>query len=75
MLGFGLLKGKVVRLKVEDEKGNKLKVLYMGWNCFFFYNEFLLLVEIEEGYVYFVYFYYIDGMEVDVFLVSVDYGV
>lgn len=31
-LGLGLLKGKAVRLKAEDEKGNKLKVPHMGWN-------------------------------------------
>lgn len=28
--GLGLLKGKAVRLKAEDEKGNKLKVIWAG---------------------------------------------
>lgn len=73
--GLGLLKGKAVRLKAEDEKGNKLKVPHMGWNRLSFHNESLLLAETEEGYAYFVHSYYIDGMEADALLASADYGV
>lgn len=73
--GLGLLKGKAVRLKAEDEKGNKLKVPHMGWNRLSFHNESPLLAEAEEGYAYFVHSYYIDGMQEDSLLASADYGV
>ncbi|MEC2273688.1 imidazole glycerol phosphate synthase subunit HisH [Bacillus subtilis] len=73
--GLGLLKGKAVRLKAEDEKGNKLKVPHMGWNRLSFHNESPLLTKTEQGYAYFVHSYYIDGMEENAFLASADYGV
>lgn len=73
--GLGLLKGKAVRLKAEDEKGNKLKVPHMGWNRLSFHNESPLLTKTEQGYAYFVHSYYIDGMEENALLASADYGV
>ncbi|WP_350252631.1 imidazole glycerol phosphate synthase subunit HisH [Bacillus halotolerans] len=73
--GLGLLKGKAVRLKPEDQEGNKLKVPHMGWNRLSFHNESPLLAGVEEGYAYFVHSYYIDGMDDGALLVSAEYGV
>ncbi|MCY9189895.1 imidazole glycerol phosphate synthase subunit HisH [Bacillus mojavensis] len=73
--GLGLLKGKAVRLKPEDQQGNKLKVPHMGWNRLSFHNESPLLAGVEEGYAYFVHSYYIDGMDDDALLASAEYGV
>ncbi|MBU5244473.1 imidazole glycerol phosphate synthase subunit HisH [Bacillus halotolerans] len=73
--GLGLLKGKAVRLKPEDQEGNKLKVPHMGWNRLSFHNESPLLAGVEEGYAYFVHSYYIDGMEDGALLASAEYGV
>ncbi|PRP55646.1 imidazole glycerol phosphate synthase subunit HisH [Bacillus halotolerans] len=73
--GLGLLKGKAVRLKPEDQEGNKLKVPHMGWNRLSFHNESPLLAGVEEGYAYFVHSYYIDGMDDGALLTSAEYGV
>ncbi|PLR89604.1 imidazole glycerol phosphate synthase subunit HisH [Bacillus halotolerans] len=73
--GLGLLKGKAVRLKPEDQEGNKLKVPHMGWNRLSFHNESPLLAGVEEGYAYFVHSFYIDGMDDGAFLASAEYGV
>lgn len=73
--GLGLLKGKAVRLKPEDQERNKLKVPHMGWNRLSFHNESPLLAGVEEGYAYFVHSYYIDGMDDGALLVSAEYGV
>ncbi|MEC1658311.1 imidazole glycerol phosphate synthase subunit HisH [Bacillus mojavensis] len=73
--GLGLLKGKAVRLKPEDQEGNKLKVPHMGWNRLSFHNESSLLAGVEEGYAYFVHSYYIDGMDDGALLASAEYGV
>ncbi|MEC1288830.1 imidazole glycerol phosphate synthase subunit HisH [Bacillus mojavensis] len=73
--GLGLLKGKAVRLKPEDQEGNKLKVPHMGWNRLSFHNESPLLAGVEEGYAYFVHSYYIDGMDDGALLASAEYGV
>ncbi|MCR6596363.1 imidazole glycerol phosphate synthase subunit HisH [Bacillus halotolerans] len=72
--GLGLLKGKAVRLKPEDQEGNKLKVPHMGWNRLSFHNESPLLAGVEEGYAYFVHSYYIDGMDDGALLASAEYG-
>ncbi|QNH40500.1 imidazole glycerol phosphate synthase subunit HisH [Bacillus sp. PAMC26543] len=73
--GLGLLKGKAVRLKPEDQVGNKLKVPHMGWNRLSFHNESPLLAGVEEGYAYFVHSFYIDGMDGGALLASAEYGV
>ncbi|MEK4379691.1 imidazole glycerol phosphate synthase subunit HisH [Bacillus sp. FSL R5-0434] len=73
--GLGLLKGKAVRLKPEDQEGNKLKVPHMGWNRLSFHNESPLLAGVEEGYAYFVHSFYIDGMDDGALLASAEYGV
>ncbi|MEC1648817.1 imidazole glycerol phosphate synthase subunit HisH [Bacillus halotolerans] len=73
--GLGLLKGKAVRLKPEDQQGNKLKVPHMGWNRLSFHNESPLLAGVEEGYAYFVHSFYIDGMDDGALLASAEYGV
>ncbi|MFJ1449045.1 imidazole glycerol phosphate synthase subunit HisH [Bacillus halotolerans] len=73
--GLGLLKGKAVRLKPEDQEGNKLKVPHMGWNRLSFHNESPLLAGVEEGYAYFVHSYYIDGVDDGALLASAEYGV
>lgn len=73
--GLGLLKGKAVRLKPEDQVGNKLKVPHMGWNRLSFHNESPLLAGVEEGYAYFVHSFYIDGMDDGALLASAEYGV
>ncbi|MGQ8922439.1 imidazole glycerol phosphate synthase subunit HisH [Bacillus halotolerans] len=73
--GLGLLEGKAVRLKPEDQEGNKLKVPHMGWNRLSFHNESPLLAGVEEGYAYFVHSYYIDGMDDGALLASAEYGV
>ncbi|PRS06834.1 imidazole glycerol phosphate synthase subunit HisH [Bacillus halotolerans] len=73
--GLGLLKGKAVRLKPEDQEGNKLKVPHMGWNRLSFHNESPLLAGVEEGYAYFVHSYYINGMDDGALLASAEYGV
>ncbi|WP_265605963.1 imidazole glycerol phosphate synthase subunit HisH [Bacillus velezensis] len=73
--GLGLLAGKAVRLKDRDAEGNKLKVPHMGWNRLTFHQTSPLLSEAEEGFVYFVHSYYIDGMEDGDLLASAEYGV
>ncbi|MEC3757830.1 imidazole glycerol phosphate synthase subunit HisH [Bacillus halotolerans] len=73
--GLGLLKGKAVRLKPEDQEGNKLKVPHMGWNRLSFHNESPLLAGVEEGYAYFIHSFYIDGMDDGALLASAEYGV
>ena len=73
--GLGLLAGKAVRLKDRDAEGNKLKVPHMGWNRLTFHQTSPLLSKAEEGFVYFVHSYYIDGMEDGDLLASAEYGV
>lgn len=73
--GLGLLAGKAVRLKDRDAEGKKLKVPHMGWNRLTFHQTSPLLSEAEEGFVYFVHSYYIDGMEDGDLLASAEYGV
>ena len=47
----------------------------MGWNRLTFHQTSPLLSEAEEGFVYFVHSYYIDGMEDGDLLASAEYGV
>jgi glutamine amidotransferase len=73
--GLGLLKGRVVRIPDRDVDGERLKVPHMGWNKLDFHQEAAVLDEVEEGFVYFVHSYFVDGMDEASLLASASYGV
>ncbi|MGE6630160.1 imidazole glycerol phosphate synthase subunit HisH [Bacillus sp. NPDC077027] len=73
--GLGLLKGHVVLLKDQDEKGNRLKVPHMGWNQLTFHQPSPLFDGVPEGYAYFVHSYYVSDMNEEDVLASAAYGV
>jgi glutamine amidotransferase len=72
--GLGLLEGRVTRFSGLTENGEKYKVPHMGWNRLAFNQENPLLVQLEEGHVYFVHSYYVDTKK-DVVLASSSYDV
>lgn len=71
--GLGLLRGHVVRIPVDS--GDKVKVPHMGWNQLAFHQESPVLHGVEEGFVYFVHSYYVDGMDKEALLASTVYSV
>ncbi|MBM6619017.1 imidazole glycerol phosphate synthase subunit HisH [Bacillus suaedaesalsae] len=73
--GLGLLQGRVVRFRGEDEEGTPYKVPHMGWNELKFHHESPLLSGVEQGYVYFVHSYHVSTQDKDVVLASSEYDV
>ncbi len=71
--GLGLLPGEVIHIPKRDHEGNDYKVPHMGWNHLSFQKESHLLDGLEEGYVYFVHSYYVQGSE-EVLTATADYA-
>jgi len=69
--GLDIIKGKVVRFKV-----NGLKVPHMGWNNVRFKKEISLFNQVpDNSYFYFVHSYYVVPEDPDVIAATTDYGV
>jgi len=67
--GLGLIKGKVVKLDVQN-----LKIPHMGWNALHILKQAPLFMGLpEEAYVYFVHSYHLDTEE-DVVSATTYYG-
>ncbi|QPA30641.1 imidazole glycerol phosphate synthase subunit HisH [Thermaerobacillus caldiproteolyticus] len=73
--GLRLLKGRVVRFPGVTASGETYKVPHMGWNRLIFRHPSPLLMNVEEGHVYFVHSYYVDTKDKDVVLASSSYDV
>lgn len=71
--GLALLPGEVVHIPKKDSEGNEYKVPHMGWNHLSFKKDSALLQGLEEGYVYFVHSYYVEGSE-EVLTSTADYA-
>ncbi|OCA89097.1 imidazole glycerol phosphate synthase subunit HisH [Pseudobacillus wudalianchiensis] len=71
--GLGLLKGRVVRIPIDQD--DRVKVPHMGWNQLTFHQESPVLHAVEEGFVYFVHSYYVDRMDKEALLASTVYSV
>ena len=69
--GLGILKGKVVRLPVE----NNLKIPHIGWNSLKYPNPGRLFTGIaEDSYVYFVHSYYLQAKDTSIVTATTEYG-
>lgn len=73
--GLQLLPGSVKRFPGVTAEGTQYKVPHMGWNRLRFVQPSPILQSIEEGYVYFVHSYYVDGAEQDVVIAESSYDV
>ncbi|KIL79244.1 imidazole glycerol phosphate synthase subunit HisH [Bacillus badius] len=71
--GLGLLRGRVVRIPADS--GDKVKVPHMGWNQLAFHQQSPVLHRVEEGFVYFVHSYYVEGIDREALLASTVYSV
>lgn len=59
--GLGILPGRVVRFKGENEKGERFKIPHMGWNLLRYHRpDSILVQDVLENYVYFVHSFYVD---------------
>ncbi|KIL76190.1 imidazole glycerol phosphate synthase subunit HisH [Bacillus badius] len=71
--GLGLLRGRVFRIPADS--GDKVKVPHMGWNQLAFHQQSPVLHRVEEGFVYFVHSYYVEGIDREALLASTVYSV
>ncbi|MCT8140201.1 imidazole glycerol phosphate synthase subunit HisH [Anaerobacillus sp. CMMVII] len=72
--GLALLQGKVRRFKGVTQSGERYKVPHMGWNRLEFQQKHPLLDDVEEGHVYFVHSYVVQGMDPTQLLASSSYN-
>ena len=71
--GLSVLKGRVVKFPVYEEKG--LKVPHMGWNRVRFNSSSRILDGIpNDNWFYFVHSYYVDPEENSLEMLNSDYG-
>ncbi|KAA0548746.1 imidazole glycerol phosphate synthase subunit HisH [Bacillus sp. BGMRC 2118] len=73
--GLGLIQGRVVRFRGENEQGILYKVPHMGWNELTYHRNSPLLSGVEQGYVYFVHSYYVNTQDQQVVVASSEYDV
>ncbi|WP_332695358.1 imidazole glycerol phosphate synthase subunit HisH [Halalkalibacter lacteus] len=74
--GLKLLPGRVERFVGHTVNGEMYKVPHMGWNKLSFHKpDHKLLLDVEEGHVYFVHSYVVKHKDEDVLLASSEYDV
>ena len=74
--GLGILRGEIVSIPSQDDKGNTYKIPEIGWNSLNFPRKGRLFKGIDEGaYVYFVHSYYLNARDKGIVTATTDYSV